>query len=99
MACAYSQCPLRLEAYAQFRYDQELQPCASCGTRFYCSQRCAQQDWFKGGHQYSCEGAALAQDEVLRIESQTPFIKDGALIVDGTNPKGKDDFANHEVLF
>lgn len=41
------------------------------------------QDWF-AGHQFACEGmkTKYSQDEVVEIESSTPFLKPGKFLTD-----------------
>lgn len=49
----------------------------------YCSEKCMGQDWFSG-HQFNCEGVQTkySKDEVVEIESTTPFIKPGKFLDD-----------------
>ncbi|CDW86401.1 protein kinase domain containing protein [Stylonychia lemnae] len=77
-------------------------PCPYCCVIFYCSERCAQQDWFKS-HQFKCNGAIknaafIDEDEVARIEETTPFIKEGHIVemgvVDGINSQEEQEFIN-----
>ena len=85
MDCANAKCPFKEECddkqLLQFQYENiDMLRCPKCDTIFYCSNRCAQQDWFKR-HQFECRGVQhkLVESEVERIEKSTPFIKQGIL--------------------
>ena len=85
MDCAYENCPIKLEFSSNptiLHYQYASSPfvaCSRCSTVFYCSQKCAQCDWFKR-HQYECRCGsknALSEQYVRKIEEASPFIKHG----------------------
>lgn len=73
--------------------------CQKCKKQSYCSERCLQQDWFKG-HQFKCSGVqtVLSEEEALEIEWSTPFLKPGKILEDSELQKTNLSLSDFDFL-